>query len=112
MSAAVTILVDEKKNVLKIPIQTVLGLRGKRLCFVKRDEGFAPRELVLGVSNDTYVEVKEGLKGRRGGGAESARPAGPRANSRLGLPRRTGLLVRSVNPTRRTDPSAVLSAMA
>jgi multidrug efflux pump subunit AcrA (membrane-fusion protein) len=103
MSATVRILVDEKKNVLRIPIQAVLGLRGKRLCFVKRGEGFAPHELVLGVSNDTYVEVKEGLKE----GEEvvlnphALRPpriAPDRRQSQFGWPRRGDLLVRSVRP--------------
>src|SRR5262249_18281598 len=62
MSATIKILIDEKKNVLSLAVQAVLALRGKQLCLVKRGEGFAPRELILGVSNDTYVEVKEGLK--------------------------------------------------
>src|SRR5262249_435642 len=103
MSAAVSILVEARKDVLRIPVQAVVGLRGKRVCYVKRDESFVQRELLLGVSNDTYVEVKEGLKEGEQVVLNPHALRSPR-QVRLGWPRGTSFLVRSVRPEDATAP--------
>lgn len=66
MSAEVTIIAYESPEpVLTIPIQAVVGTitMGKtRKCFVVDKDGRAEmRDIVLGMSNSTVVEVKEGL---------------------------------------------------
>ncbi len=62
MSAAITIVLAEKKNVLRAPVQAVLAVRNDKFCYVKTAAGVERRRVVLGESNDSYVEVKEGLK--------------------------------------------------
>jgi multidrug efflux pump subunit AcrA (membrane-fusion protein) len=62
MTAEVTIFADERKDVLRLPAQAVLVVRGDRICYVKGADGVEQRRVVLGESNDVFVEVKEGLK--------------------------------------------------
>jgi HlyD family secretion protein len=67
LSAEVTIFADEASGeVLAIPIQSVVGniqMGQKRKCFVVGDDGQPrPRDIVVGMNNDTVVEVQEGLK--------------------------------------------------
>ncbi|HEV3258729.1 MAG TPA: ABC transporter permease [Gemmataceae bacterium] len=104
MSATVTIFVDERKNVLRVPAQAVLGIRGNQVCFVKDADGVASRPVLLGASNDVFVEVKGGLKE----GEEvvlnpqalrSPRKVPGRGQGRLGPFGTADVLVRSVRPT-------------
>jgi multidrug efflux pump subunit AcrA (membrane-fusion protein) len=67
MSAEVTILADETPDkVLIIPIQSVIGnvaMQADRKCFVLDAKGVAhERDIKVGLSNDKYVEVLEGLE--------------------------------------------------
>jgi multidrug efflux pump subunit AcrA (membrane-fusion protein) len=67
MDAEVTIYIDTYNiPVLSLPLQAVLGsadLGEKRKVFVINSEGQSePREVTLGMSNDTMVEVKDGLE--------------------------------------------------
>jgi multidrug resistance efflux pump len=66
MSAEVTILTDSlAENALTIPIQAVLGtveLGRHRKCYVMTPSGPQEREIVVGISNEKMVEVKEGLE--------------------------------------------------
>jgi multidrug efflux pump subunit AcrA (membrane-fusion protein) len=66
MDAQVTIYVDtHEEPVLTIPLEAVLGSadRGeKRKCFVDSPEGPKQREITLGLSNETKVEVVSGLE--------------------------------------------------
>ncbi|MBW7992389.1 MAG: HlyD family efflux transporter periplasmic adaptor subunit [Planctomycetes bacterium] len=61
MSGKVEILIDELNDVLYVPIQSVVTVDKKELCYVKvggRDE---KREVVTGLFNDDFVEIKSGL---------------------------------------------------
>src|SRR5262249_40640108 len=66
MSAEVTITVgDALEQVLTVPVEAVVGsveMGGKRRCYVLGLEGPEPRDIVVGLSNDRMVEVREGLK--------------------------------------------------
>jgi multidrug efflux pump subunit AcrA (membrane-fusion protein) len=65
MTAEVTIHVDGVKNILTVPIQSIVGgaeMGGRRSVYVKTDTGFDERQVVLGLYNEKMVEVREGLK--------------------------------------------------
>jgi HlyD family secretion protein len=62
MSAMVQILVEQKPDVLSVPVTAILELRGKDYVYVRKPEdGFERREVALGISDDKVVEVKKGL---------------------------------------------------
>ncbi len=62
MSAAVEILVGMRPDVIMVPVQCIADVRGKPRAWVKAGGGVEQRELVLGRTDDTYVEVVDGLK--------------------------------------------------
>jgi hypothetical protein len=63
MTADVEILVDQKDNVLSVPVEAVVRYDGKyHLAVPKPGGGFDWRDVILGASNGKYVEVKEGIR--------------------------------------------------
>ncbi len=62
MNAQVEILVKEVEDVLSVPVQAILPFKGKSYIFVKDGDGFRRQEVTLGLSNDSHIEVKTGLK--------------------------------------------------
>lgn len=61
MSAKVTVLIDELQDVLIVPIQAVITVEGKKLCYCLTNKGPQKREVETGLFNDDFVEVKGGL---------------------------------------------------
>lgn len=61
MSAQVEILVDEKPDVLSVPVQAILQYKGANHVAVRNQDGYTFREVTLGLSNDKHVEVAKGL---------------------------------------------------
>lgn len=61
MTAQVEILITQLDNVLSVPVQAILEFKGKNYAYVRQGDEFARREIVLGISNDKLVEVKEGI---------------------------------------------------
>jgi len=61
MTAEVEILVAHLKNVLSVPVAAVVEQRGKYYCWVRKGNEVERRPLVLGASNDKFIEVKDGL---------------------------------------------------
>ena len=61
LTAAVEILVANVPNVLSVPVQAVVEKRGKFYCWI--NDGGVPkrRDVVLGVSNNTRIEIKDGV---------------------------------------------------
>lgn len=57
MSAEVTVKIDERKNVLKLPIQAVIESGGKKFCYVKNDNNIVKKTVVTGLNNYKFVEV-------------------------------------------------------
>jgi hypothetical protein len=66
MDARVTIEVDSTSEpVLQVPLQAILGgveMGQRRKCFVKTEDGALLRDITLGHSNETMVEVVDGLE--------------------------------------------------
>ncbi|MCX7703119.1 MAG: efflux RND transporter periplasmic adaptor subunit [Planctomycetota bacterium] len=63
MTANVEILIDEKKNVLLVPIDAVVRKDGKRMVTVmKEDKSKEERAVLVGISDGIKIEVSEGLK--------------------------------------------------
>jgi multidrug efflux pump subunit AcrA (membrane-fusion protein) len=62
MNAEVEILVADHENVVNIPVLAVLQFKGKDHVTKRVDDRFVQTEVELGVSNDKFVEVKQGAK--------------------------------------------------
>ncbi len=61
MSAEVEIVVKRKQNTLMIPVICVIDEGSKSRVWVKQRRGAAPRKVMLGITNDTWIEVIDGL---------------------------------------------------
>ena len=61
MTAEVEILVAHLKDALTLPVACVVEQRGGFFCWVKQGNAPERRPLVLGPSNDQFVEVKDGV---------------------------------------------------
>ncbi len=62
MSGEVQIATSEQKGVLQVPRTAILGAGRELVCFVKSGQELIERKVVIGASNATSVEIKEGLK--------------------------------------------------
>lgn len=60
MTGKVKVIIDELHDVLYVPIQSVVTVEDKKICYVA---GSAPekREVETGLFNDNFVEIKKGL---------------------------------------------------
>jgi len=61
MTAKVEVIIDELKDVISVPIQTVLNSMGKKVCFVLSSSTPEQRQVETGAFNDSFVEIKSGL---------------------------------------------------
>ncbi len=61
MTAECEILADHLTGVLSVPVAAVVEQRGNYFAWVETPEGPERRPLVLGASNDQFIEVKDGL---------------------------------------------------
>jgi HlyD family secretion protein len=61
MTSEVEILVAHLKDVLTLPVAAIVEQRGKYFCWVTTAGKTERRTLVLGLSNDEFVEVKDGV---------------------------------------------------
>jgi hypothetical protein len=62
MTAECEILVKDLDNVLKIPVAAVVEMNGGYFCWVRQDRRVQRRPLLLGSTNDRFVEVKDGVR--------------------------------------------------
>lgn len=62
MTAVCEIHVDRLRNVLTIPVTAVVQRGRKTFCYVDTSSGPKQRDLVLGRTNDKFIEIKEGLQ--------------------------------------------------
>jgi RND family efflux transporter MFP subunit len=62
LSASVSILIDEFKNVAYVPVEAIFNEEGKTVAYVKK--GRKPRQVRVecGTSNDKYVIIRTGLQ--------------------------------------------------
>ena len=61
LTAAVEILAADLRNVVTLPVAAVIEKRGDYFCWVLANKVPQKRPLVLGMSNDQFVEVKDGV---------------------------------------------------
>jgi len=61
MTGKVEIIVDELKNVISVPIQTVTNIDGKKFCYMATGKGNERREVQTSAFNTDFVEIKSGL---------------------------------------------------
>ena len=61
MTAMVEVIIEELKDVISVPIQTVVNIEGKKVCYVASVTGTQQREVETGSFNDDFVEIKSGL---------------------------------------------------
>ncbi len=61
LTAQVEIFVDSRDGVLQVPVQAVVGVAGKYFAFVLKPDGPERREVKIGESNDTAVEIIDGV---------------------------------------------------
>ncbi len=62
MSCKVNILVEKYDNVIQVPIQVVANRFSRKICYVVTSSGPQEREVQTGAFNDTFVQIKSGLK--------------------------------------------------
>ena len=63
ISAKAEIHIDKLENVLFVPLQCIFLENGLHYCYVAdRDHRAVKREIKVGLMNDTYVEITEGLE--------------------------------------------------
>lgn len=62
MTAKVEVIIKNLKDVLTVPIQSVITVEGQKYCFVLNNSGKGEkREIQIGVFNTDFIEVKSGL---------------------------------------------------
>jgi HlyD family secretion protein len=61
MTAEVEILIADLRDVLTVPVSAVIPTRGAYHCYVQTSQGPVRRQLLLGMTNDKMVEVKDGV---------------------------------------------------
>ena len=61
MSAAVEIIVAELKDVVTVPIQAVVSEQGRPGCYVPRADHVELRAVRIGLANDEYIVIEEGV---------------------------------------------------
>ena len=63
MTADVEIFVSELEDVFHVPVQAIHTKRGEVFCYVAGSGGkHEKRPVTIGASNDSFVEIKSGLK--------------------------------------------------
>jgi len=60
MTGKVTVMIDELHDVLYVPIQSVVTVEDKKMCYVAGSPA-QKREVETGLFNDNFVEIKSGL---------------------------------------------------
>jgi len=60
MTGKVTVIIDKLQDVLYVPIQSVVTVEDKKICYVAGSPA-EKREVETGLFNDNFVEIKSGL---------------------------------------------------
>jgi HlyD family secretion protein len=64
MTARVEIIIEALKDVISVPIQSVVNVEGRKVCYVASPVGPQQRQVETGAFNDNFVEIKNGLSER------------------------------------------------
>ncbi|MEY2411181.1 MAG: rane fusion protein macrolide-specific efflux system [Verrucomicrobiota bacterium] len=85
MTAVLSIPVSTADNVLSVPLAAVFSENGDRFVFVKTDEKYERRSILIGVTDYAYAEVLKGLSaGEVVSLDQSMNSAGPKASQNPG----------------------------
>lgn len=63
MTAQAAVIVEERKNVAQVPVQSIIEREGHYYCFIHGTEGVTARQVQVGPTNDKFVVVETGLNG-------------------------------------------------
>jgi HlyD family secretion protein len=63
VTARVDILVAELDDVIKVPLQTVVGIEDRQFCFVREGGRNIAVEVEVGLFDNEFVEIRNGLEG-------------------------------------------------
>jgi HlyD family secretion protein len=61
LTAKIEIIVEQRDNILQIPVQAVNAIGRKHFVFVVGKDGPEQREVLVGKSNDTTIEILDGV---------------------------------------------------
>lgn len=61
MTAVAEIHVDRIRNILCVPVQSIVQIDKENWCYVGTDQGVEKRKIEVGRSNDKYVQIQSGL---------------------------------------------------
>ncbi len=61
LSASAEIVVKQLVDVVKVPVQCVITVQGRTLCFVQGAKGPEAREVEVGFYDQKFIEIKKGL---------------------------------------------------
>ena len=61
MTADVTVILQSKKNVLVLPVDALQERYGRTIVLVAGQDGPVPRSVKVGLRNDSFVEIVDGL---------------------------------------------------
>jgi HlyD family secretion protein len=62
MNAKVEVIVDQLADVVYVPVQSIEVQDDNHFCYVNEGSGLARRNVVTGLFNDEFIEVREGLR--------------------------------------------------
>jgi len=65
MKCKVEIVLEEIKDVLLVPKAAVFEKAGKKICYVKKDDGHEVREVEVGKTDGKNIEIRKGLEERQ-----------------------------------------------
>jgi HlyD family secretion protein len=61
MTALLSVPVASAESVLSVPLAAVFTEQGERFVFVKKDEKFERRSVLIGITDYSFAEIQEGL---------------------------------------------------
>jgi len=62
ITARVDVLVAELQDVIKVPLQAVVGVENRQFCFVSRAGKVEPVEVTVGLFDNDFVQITSGLE--------------------------------------------------
>jgi HlyD family secretion protein len=62
MSAQVRVIIEELKDVLKVPLEAVATVSGEKVCFVMTPSGPAKKKVETGDYSDVFIQIVSGLE--------------------------------------------------
>lgn len=101
MSVDVSILLAERRNVLRVPITAVVAQGRQAFCFVKKGDKHERRRVTLGLDNYKHVEILEGVQE---GEEVVLNPRALRTRAVQAGPAPSYLAINSVRPSQESTP--------